>query len=376
VPAEPERKHDDRRNLSNPDDDGVESAFCNVHPEVLHALVGWARWVSGRVSLDGVFSFGSLISDDGRLFERERSDIDLLIAIPTKLDAGRRVAWCATLAGLVHELEVSLLSVLRRDDAGSPITSVLAVTAFELTYDVHKSRSQGFFSTNRFLRVDDGALHPPKKLSASRLEALPHMASTVVAEVQAARNRYLRVSPNGKRATAIWDDAHDALPKEICRAAAMARYVIQSPGDESQFNINEGLRFLMSLVHNEGRSELKELSDIILSRQGARGQRQGLTADHLLFLWELLFDRFVMTLSHPSVAPSTQTLQRDGRVPNPKVDAGAMSSPRHSTPKPHPRPGVPCPECMGAGIRRAPSEGQWVTSCRRCGGTGVIEAQG
>ncbi len=120
-------------------------------------LQDWGRGVAKDLGPAGIYSFGSLIYQDGAQFTAG-SDVDLLVTMPEIPDGIERADWLERLLTYKICLEDDLGKLLRRSDRSALICSVVAVTPLEITADIHKGGSLAFFSKNNFWNLDTGAV--------------------------------------------------------------------------------------------------------------------------------------------------------------------------------------------------------------------------
>jgi hypothetical protein len=256
----------------------------------------WAKDVNKAISPGGIFLFGSLVYKNGLQFDAAISDIDLVVCIPEDLTtAPLRAEWLEGLAEHKHLLELDLLQLLERSDAGSPICSVVAATTTEIYADIHKDGAAQFFSNNLFrnLLLDESSDGPMP--GAGSLVIANHLACSALRFAQKYRNLFLGISANRKRRLDAWTGS-DPVPKDVMRHAAMVAAARSSqPLPGAEFDVKIGLDFLSEHLY-ERRNECKSyyrLHDWVSGRRGGRGCEEDL--DHLesemyLLLAEVIFD--------------------------------------------------------------------------------------
>lgn len=250
----------------------------------------WAESLHAAIGSGGVYIFGSAVQRGGDQFDPGRSDLDLVVIIPSNLLAAHeRTEWLVHLYKLKHELEVSLIPMLGRADASTQIVSVVPLTAYELRRDIHKSRVRNFFRANAFTDLLESATAAPL---LRRAPARVHDLTRHVSEsVQDIRNKFLSVSASGGRPLHSPSD-RDPVPKDLMRQAAMATSVGGRTAKDADFDVKHGLDKLTRFVYD--RAELDpsyaELSDWISIRRGARGSAVELAPERYLLLAEVIFD--------------------------------------------------------------------------------------
>lgn len=296
------------------------NSFSTEH--LVEVLRQWASKVDATFGTEGIYLFGSLVFRDSQRFEQGRSDIDLLVILPSRLrSAPDRAEYLHSLRQEVAKLEKELLEPLARPMADKPICSVIAATSIEIEADVHKSNVATFFSRNIFL-----PLHAPGEAASlpnarTRADLTPQMRDAIAA-VQALRNSYLGVSPNGRRKLEDWT-GDSTIPKEMARSAAgLAVLPAPSlPGDE--FDTRLGTSELSHwLYSNRGQSQaFYRLYDWIAARQNggsASDDPKRLRPDQYLLLAEVIYDlararlesapvRAAVTSSAPSLPAGQHT---------------------------------------------------------------------
>jgi predicted nucleotidyltransferase len=192
------------------------------HKSTLTALRGWAQELKSAFDprLHEAYVFGSLVNDKGRAFSVERSDIDLIL-VTSESDAADRVKLLTELRPHVTDLEELLRATLERESP-EPITSTTLVTEFELDQGIHKGRnSRDFFSSPGFLPLIHSSDSPAEigDRLASDLLGLSFSIWTVMATVQARRNKFLRKTDSGNWAFDNFRSDVFVLPKDFLRAA-------------------------------------------------------------------------------------------------------------------------------------------------------------
>ena len=132
----------------------------------------WARRTDERIGSGGIFIFGSTIYEGGEQLDDQVSDIDLVVVFPrSATSALARVEWLGRLSIEKHALELSLIAVLERTNAGSPMVSVLAVTEHEIWADVHKSGVPNFFRSSDLKSLINPEIHTAPFYRARRLQS-------------------------------------------------------------------------------------------------------------------------------------------------------------------------------------------------------------
>lgn len=275
----------------------------NLVNDVLAVLQPWAANLQISVPTDGTFVFGSLIRDNGFQFSGT-SDIDLLVVIPDAVKGPwPRAKWLRDLHEKVAELESALLRAMKWEDASKQITSVVAATRAEIEADIHKQGAAEFFAKNEFFNLIDGSRHTgaPGAGTVAQPRAL---ATECFKYVQAERNRYLAVSPNGTTSMSDYD-GRDPVPKATMRCAAMARQLVKpskAPGAET--DVRRGLEFIGNFLYRleDSNEDYQNLQTKVSVRMGARGTRSSITPFEQLLLAETIFEVAVSHTAHDRTA--------------------------------------------------------------------------
>lgn len=256
--------------------------------DIIALLERWAASIADGLRPAGVYAFGSLIYRGGEQFG-DKSDVDLVVLMPELPDGADRADWIEELLAKKIDLEDQLGRLLRRDRKDL-ICSVVAVTAQEISADVHKDGALKFFETNAFYDLPKGQL----------VEGLPNAGSSEIAErlvlacvkfAQKQRNAYLGANALGDGTLKPFEDLKDPAPKAIMRHAAMVQYLVDDgDGDPgAEFDVNVGADYLTVMLY-ERRARLGDLGRRFATRRGGRGEPGPLSPKDQLLLSELVFD--------------------------------------------------------------------------------------
>ncbi len=241
----------------------------------------------------GIYSFGSLIYQDGAQFNAV-SDVDLLVTMPELPDAIERADWLERLLTYKTRLEDDLGKLLRRTNRSSLICSVVAVTPLEIAADIHKSGSPSFFSKNNFWNLSTGVIEGGLA-GAGAQPIAERLVGECMKFTQNCRNQYLGVNALGDELLKPFTDANDAAPKQCMRHAAMVRF-LEDDGDGdpgAEYDVDIGANRLTILL-DERRGQLRDLGARYSSRRGGRTARAPLSSKDQLLLAELVFDAAVL----------------------------------------------------------------------------------
>lgn len=262
-------------------------------------LQDWARGVAKDLGPAGIYSFGSLIYQEGAQFNAG-SDVDLLVTMREIPDAIERADWLERLITYKTRLEDDLGKLLRRPDRSALICSVVAVTPLEIAADIHKGGSQAFFSKNNFWNLDTGAVETGLA-GAGGQPIAERLVGECVKFTQNCRNQYLGVNALGDELLKPFADATDAAPKQCMRHAAMVRF-LEDDGDGdpgAEYDVDIGANRLTVLL-DERRGQLRDLAARYGSRRGGRTARAPLSSKDQLLLAELVFDAAVRVEAKPA----------------------------------------------------------------------------
>lgn len=263
--------------------------------DVRSVLEDWACDLIKQSDVPNLYLLGSLIYDNGRQFDPANSDIDLVLVMPELKSVTERYRWMESLADPINALELSMLRLLKRADAGETITSITPITTKEVLADVHKDGHREFYKENRFYDLlNRGFVNGIPKAGT---EALDRFGYGALGFVQKIRNEFLSVSINGTSALPPFE-GNDPLPKRFMRAAALAMRInnpVLPPGAE--YDLNEGVDNIAVYLrqNRDAAPALKEIQNNLMVRRQGRGDPRPLSsADQLLVaevIYQLLNDR-------------------------------------------------------------------------------------
>ncbi|NQT11810.1 MAG: nucleotidyltransferase domain-containing protein [Planctomycetes bacterium] len=277
--------------------------------EVLTALRGWAA-ILPKPDIVGAYVFGSLVNANGRAFSRASSDIDLLL-VTEESEPSEKLGVLKKLVPHADRLEGLLRGALCRNE-GEPITSVTLVTKFELDQGIHKERnSRIFFASNVFLPLTHETETTVRVGNALADDLLTEYfpAWTVIANAQGQRNKFLRKGIPSGRGLRVFDSPVYVLPKDLLRNAYAANCLIKhrDPAYGDVDDTAEGLTFIRSEleVRSKQSAEAAELLHLIESnRPGGRGAPRSVSAELLLYVWEVISSCAQSAVMHLRAAPA------------------------------------------------------------------------
>jgi predicted nucleotidyltransferase len=262
--------------------------------QVVNIIRNWSSDITKESLVERVYLFGSVLRPDR--FVGGRSDVDLLLVLSDSVRTPlERAGFSCKLLEPKKRLESELEKLLGRRADGKPIVSLLLLTRFECDNAIHKGRDHRFFLTTRFLDLCQSNEEEPQfgSTAADLFHLLyPGLVQTIQ-RAQDYRSRFLSVDARGIRLPNVadtWDDAQEALPKEICRAAAPLRFFEESLSNGSEHDQVAGLEYITELIAKAAHrtNEYQQLRDWLTIRGGARAPRTSLSPERQLVLWEIL----------------------------------------------------------------------------------------
>ncbi|HEY4177962.1 MAG TPA: nucleotidyltransferase domain-containing protein [Kofleriaceae bacterium] len=269
---------------------GDHDRAATSRDEVLRALREWATSVHMADIAQGAHVFGSLVTDDGEEFDLSGSDVDLMLVLPRSAASPlERATRLEQLAKLTPDLELRLMRILKRSDAGTPITSINVVTETELTRHIHKGGEPAIFRSSFLNLLAADPAPSPMRDAVPFDHSENREAVFAVQGAQKFRNRFVRNAANGSAGETSWD-GEDPIPKEIARAASRLRFVRDARKGDSEFSINKGYVYVENLVESAARTEREfaALAKWLAPRRGGRGKATPLSPSQQLLLWEML----------------------------------------------------------------------------------------
>lgn len=111
------------------------------------AATDLASWLPAT-KFTHAYIFGSLVHKSGAQFDDQLSDVDVICTFAKEQIYIDRWRALAAAEPTVLDLNLTFLKRFSRGDATKPITSLVAVTDFELAHGLHKDKSPQFFSHN------------------------------------------------------------------------------------------------------------------------------------------------------------------------------------------------------------------------------------
>ena len=267
-----------------------------VRDQALEKIRVWANRAKLHAALD-VFVFGSLINGDGGAFNAKSSDVDFVLALREQEDFLSRSKRVQAISAKTETLELELLKLFGRQNAGEAIASFVVIEPTERENAIHKGNDGALLSMDRFVRVEKSVVNLTKRARVSQyntdpqFEALNKERLDAMRMAQGIRNSFLRQALNGTRKLGD-HDADEPIPKEIMRRAAMVRWAEKSHPSSEREDLDVGLEYLHQAVRTMGGEDpaIVDLRAKITARRKGRSQSRALTATDQLILGELLFD--------------------------------------------------------------------------------------
>lgn len=270
--------------------------------KILNLLNSWKKEFNEELNIKDLYIFGSAIYLEGKMFDPEKSDLDIVILIPAQIKTiTERVEWLKKLKEKKRILEKRAVDILEKNSTNNQIVSILPISKEELEYNIHKSESRNFFSINQFQNIETGEIFNGKdKFKFKTIDE--EFVIQVLKSIQKARNSYLKNNAKKDSQELNWQ-GEDIIPKDLAREAAKVASLFeenQTKGDE--LNISFGTDYIKQKVkERRDQKEFLELYFWIDQRSGGRGNSNTLKElnekDHLLF-YELLFEIVINYLSN------------------------------------------------------------------------------
>jgi len=275
--------------------------MTDIKTEIIQLLKDWKVDLNKEIDSGRLFLFGSLINFDGKQFNSNKSDIDLIIEFPKDLTNAIAIRnWLLILKKKKEILEQKLTFLMKKDSNSEEIVSLLPVTQIELSYNLHKSNVRNFFEINEFYEVETdlsekgSVLFPPQKLESE-------LMIQAIESTQKVRNDFLKNSAIYDFKKLDWAEEDRAIPKELARHCAKIKASISGEiFNADALNLSLGVDFLKSLLSDKrDNSEIYELYCWVDSRTNG----SSIVADskllaqenHLLF-YEIVFEKILEIL--------------------------------------------------------------------------------
>lgn len=262
--------------------------------DIFETIKQWKTTNLKSLNVEELFVFGSSVYQNGKRFNSQNSDLDLLVVIPDNINTAiERIIFLKALKQNKKVLEANLFDVLNRENATSSIVSLLPVTKTEILYDIHKGESRNFFSSNIFYDLNnDTRISLDSRFKFQKIDNELLIQSLEV--VQRKRNLYLKNSVSKDYKDLDWKGV-DLIPKELARNFAKIASLEENPSENGdQFNTSFGLDYLKNFLRQRRTDQVfLRLYNWIDGRTGANSNYSGLDSleelDHLT-LYECLFE--------------------------------------------------------------------------------------
>jgi len=116
-----------------------------MRENIVQLLRKWKINLVKDISIGSIYLFGSLINDDGLLFDSRTSDVDLIVLIPDNLiTAVERTTWFTTIKEHKLKLEIDLINLHTRPNNSKAIVSVVTISKQELLSNIHNHQFETF----------------------------------------------------------------------------------------------------------------------------------------------------------------------------------------------------------------------------------------
>lgn len=269
---------------------------------ILEYLKRWAVEVIDGCKLKTIYLFGSILQDDGELFDLRKGDVDLLVLFAgSEAHPLQRVEACRSLVPHIQRLEQSLKEQwLDGRVRERPLMSVGAVTDFELERGINIKGDPKFISANTFLALDTGQAYH-RGLGQTH-GSLHRDVEQVLQKCQECRKEFLWVTADGRRKVRDLLDAEEFL-KDLGRSLAKFRDHVKPTS--RRYDVPSGLAHLASLL-----SETAEVAEFVAIQRKlfARmyGRSVALSSLDQLLLWETVASS---AMGPPNLELQTRTAQ-------------------------------------------------------------------
>jgi HAD superfamily phosphoserine phosphatase-like hydrolase len=247
----------------------------------------WAAQIHASPGAEIVAIFGSMVNNGGSQFDPRSSDLDLVVKMPLHLTfAPARTQWLNMLRPLKQAFELSLIPILGRADASKAIVSIVPVTEFELSRDIHKDGVRNFFRCNSFMDLlQSGATSSP--LLNCQPERVDDARRQICQFAQTTRNMFLAVSASQLCPLVPWDHDSDPLPKDLMRRAAVASQ-IKGRKYDLQVGLDRVTNYLYE--HRDTDPSYLNLHNWLSIRRGGRGSKTALAPESYMLFAEIILD--------------------------------------------------------------------------------------
>ena len=263
-----------------------------LYPDAAKAVELCRKWTNNVITQSQLlqkckfYLFGSTIYESGEQFNALLSDLDIVCLLDADISAIGRLTLLKELKERKHELELQMIPYLQRESCIEPGVSIVVVTPFEVSSNIHKSGARSFFDANVFLDLQTEKMQISLPFAGERDV---HDAQRQALEFcQKTRNEFLSLAANGKGGIKEFN-GQTPLPKAMMRSAAQIAPMAQ---DGQWYDTRLGLEYLRGVLRrrsDEG-TEFQALDKKVSVRCGGNGTRKPLTAEDQLLLAELMFD--------------------------------------------------------------------------------------
>ena len=272
----------------------------NKSQKVVHELSKW--FISNKFSeFKSFYLFGSLVNDEGLTFEREKSDIDIVIQFSSNcINAVQRRNAILSFAQHVIQLEIKLIKLLERVQTNVSITSILPVTQLEIDFNIHKTITDNFFSKEQFLDILKKEVH---KFNIPNITISKEYAPLIMSmkDCQKLRNKFLKINLLQECGIENFTNEKERLPKYLLRCAGRVAKFIR-PNISNDSIVSEGLPFITSIINKRlnhiQNEEYKRLRKLITLNYGEGNLN--ISPVDILLISEVIFDEIVQIIKTKS----------------------------------------------------------------------------
>lgn len=229
--------------------------------EIIRLLKDWKSELNKEIDSGRLFLFGSLINFNGKQFNPNKSDVDLIIEFPNELNDALAVReWLVILKKHKQSLEQKLTFLLQKDSTNQEIISLIPITQEELKYNIHKSSARNFYEINEFYNIENDTVERGNVLfKATKLDN--ELIVQAIETTQKMRNDFLKNCAISDFNKLDWSENGRPIPKDLARHCAKIKALIDGEiFNADALNLSLGLDFLKGLLSNS--RDISEIYDL------------------------------------------------------------------------------------------------------------------
>lgn len=272
--------------------------MVNLKTEIITFLKDWKEELNKEIESGRLFLFGSLVNYDGRQFNPDKSDVDLIIEFPKGLISPVGIKdWIVALKKHKLILEQKLTVIMKKKTNNQEIVSLVPISEIELKFQLHKSGVRNFFEINEFYDIDNdsiekgNALFPSEKIDNELI--IQSIEST-----QKIRNDYLKNCSLLDFHKLEWSDDDRAIPKELARHCAKVKSLEDTEiFNADSLNISLGIDYLKGILSKH--RDIPEVYDLYCwvdfrtNGSSSKTDSELLTQENHLLLYEIVFQKLL-----------------------------------------------------------------------------------